>query len=360
MENKIDSKINKYFFLAAIIVFGMLLLWSLMQFFTAFLGAVMFYVLSKPCINFLLKRKWKRSLIATLIMLVSFFIILLPIAFLITLLYSKVLVVAQKPEIIVEPIKHFGDIIEQRYNISLLKGNMGKIQETAASLVSGFLNSGINFFTTITMMYFFLYFMIVNYGKLEAAIVLFLPFKRSKLEIFGNELKAQTISNALGVPLIALVHGILAFIAYQIVGMKEAAFWGVITGFCSVIPIVGTALIWLPASIYLFAKGNTWQGAFLFAWGNLVIGVSDNLIRFLLAKKMADVHPIVTVLGVIIGLKYFGITGLIFGPLIISYFIILLRIYYIEYQKPQQQLKRKQAAATNYFTWVNSLLPKKK
>jgi predicted PurR-regulated permease PerM len=60
------------------------------------------------------------------------------------------------------------------------------------------------------------------------------------------------------------------------------------------------------------------------------------VIRFVLAKKMADVHPVVTILGVIMGLQYFGITGLIFGPLIISYFILLLKMYYMEYQKKQK------------------------
>ena len=64
------------------------------------------------------------------------------------------------------------------------------------------------------------------------------------------------------------------------------------------------------------------------------MGSIDNVIRFILAKRMADVHPIITVLGVIMGLKYFGFIGLIFGPVLISYFIILLKIYYVEYQKP--------------------------
>ena len=68
-------------------------------------------------------------------------------------------------------------------------------------------------------------------------------------------------------------------------------------------------------------------------YGALIMGILDNVIRFMLAKRMADVHPVITVLGVILGLQYFGILGLIFGPLLISYFFILLKIYYVEYQK---------------------------
>lgn len=342
MENKQDYKINRYFFLAVIIVFALLLLWALMEFFTAFLAAVMFYVLSKPLVYWLGKQwNWKRNTAAILVIFLSFFIILLPIGVFATMLYSKVVQVAAHPDDIIKPFKHFGEIVQQRFGINIIsKDSLAKIQGVATQAISSILNGSFNFFTTISMMYFFLYFMIVNTGRLEAGLILYLPFKRSKMLLFGDELKAQTFSNAVGVPLISVVHGLLAFVAYLIAGVSDAGFWGVVTGFASVIPLVGTGLIWLPTSIYLLAQGHTWQGIFVIIWGLLVIGTSDNVIRFVLAKRMADVHPIVTVLGVIIGLKFFGITGLIFGPLIISYFLILSKIYYVEYQKPEDERKR--------------------
>jgi predicted PurR-regulated permease PerM len=341
-NNKQDYKINRYFFLAVIIVFALLLLWALMEFFTAFLAAVMFYVLSKPLVYWLGKQwNWKRNTAAILVIVVSFFIILLPIGVFATMLYGKVVHVATHPDDIIKPFKHFGEIVKQRFGINIIsKDSLAKIQVMATQAISSILNGSFNFFTTISMMYFFLYFMIVNAGRLEAGLILYLPFKRSKMLLFGDELKAQTFSNAVGVPLISVVHGLLAFVAYLIAGVSDAGFWGVVTGFASVIPLVGTGLIWLPTSIYLLAQGHTWQGAFVIGWGLLVIGTSDNIIRFVLAKRMADVHPIVTVLGVIIGLKFFGITGLIFGPLIISYFLILSKIYYVEYQKPEDERKR--------------------
>ena len=123
----------------------------------------------------------------------------------------------------------------------------------------------------------------------------------------------------------------------MIAGVDEAGFWGVICGFASVIPVVGTGLVWAPIAVYLLITDDTWQGVFVALWGLLVLGVIDNVIRFLLAKKMANVHPVVTVLGVIIGLKYFGVAGLIYGPLLISFFLILLKIYYREYSKPVGQ-----------------------
>lgn len=360
MENAQGYKINRYFFLAIIILLGLLLLLSLMEFFTAFLGALMFYVLCKKNMERLIKRKWKKSVAATVIILFTFFIIMLPIILLATMLYNKVITIAQNPKTVTEPFQHFTTIISQRFDINILSDNyINDIQKYAASLIGVVINSGFNFFSTIIMMYFFLYFMLTKTNRMEAAVILYLPFKRKKIELFGNELVSQTFSNAVGVPLIAVVHGILAFSAYWIAGLKEPVFWGVITGFASVIPLVGTAIVWVSVAIYLLAAGNNWQGFFVLGWGIIIIGLSDNVIRFLLAKKMADVHPIVTVLGVIIGLKYFGLTGLIFGPLIISYFLLLLKIYYAEYRKPINEKKRTLLPSYLQSTFSNSSKSKK-
>jgi predicted PurR-regulated permease PerM len=342
MENSHDYKINRYIFLAVIIVFALLLLFSLMEFLTAFLAGIMFYVLSKPLMTWLMKVKgWRKSRASILVIIISFFIILLPILVAGSMLYKEAALILAAPEMVIDPLKELNTKIYTRFNYQLLTPELIKdIQGYATKFVSLVLDSGFNFISTILMMYFFLYFMLMNINRMEAAVVLFLPFKRSKIEMFGDELVKQTFSNAVGIPLIALVHGLLAFSAYFITGLQQNGFWAVLTGFASVIPIVGTGLIWIPVSLFFLISGQTWQGLFVLGWGVIIIGTSDNVIRFLLAKKMADIHPIVTVLGVIFGLKYFGITGLIFGPLLISYFLILLRIYYVEYQKPAVQRRK--------------------
>lgn len=343
MENQQNHKVNQYIFLSVIVLFAVFLLYSLMSFFTAFLGAIMFYVLSKPMVEWLMKkRKWKKTWAALLVIVLSFFIILLPITLLGAMLFQKVSMVANNVSAITEPLSHLDAVLQERFHFTLLsEQNLSQLQTYITEFISGALNQGLNLFSTITMMYFFLYFMIMNINRMEAAIIFFLPFKRSQIAIFGNELEAQTFSNAVGVPLIALVQGLCAYIAFLIAGLNEAGFWAIVTGFASIIPIVGTGLVWVPAGIYMLTTGGTWQGVFIIAWGAIVLSSMDNIVRFVLAKKMADVHPVVTVLGVIIGLNYFGITGLIFGPLLISYFIILLRIYYKKYQVTGRTRRRR-------------------
>jgi predicted PurR-regulated permease PerM len=112
--------------------------------------------------------------------------------------------------------------------------------------------------------------MLININRLEASIVFFLPFKREKIELFGKELVALTFSNSVGVPAIAVAQGVIGYIGYSITGVPEAGFWAVVTGFASIVPLIGAALVWVPAAIYLFVVHHTWQGTFLVVWGLIV------------------------------------------------------------------------------------------
>ena len=346
----VDKMHSRYFFLGIIIIFALMLFYSLSQFFTAFLGAVIIYILSRRLMERLIKKRgWKRSSAAVLIILISVIIIIIPIGTVIFLLYNKGKYYMAHPELLVQSLTKVQLQLKDNYGLSILSDeNIAKIKSFGTKMIGGLLNESLNFFGTITMLYFFLYFMLISINRLEASIVFFLPFKRSKIELFGKELMALTYSNSIGVPAIGFAQGLIAYIGYTIAGVPEAGFWAVITGFSSIIPIIGTGLVWVPITIYLFVINHTWQGGFIFVWGILVLGITDNVVRFMLAKKMADVHPIVTVLGVIMGLKFFGITGLIFGPVLISFFIILLKIYYMEYQSKQLVAPKKKTVPIRF------------
>jgi len=125
--------------------------------------------------------------------------------------------------------------------------------------------------------------------------------------------------------------GLLAGLGYWVFGLDEPWFWGAITGFMSFIPVVGTAAVWIPAGIYQLVNGETWQGWGILLFGLVIITNIDNVVRFALQKKFADVHPLITVLGVIVGLRWFGITGIVFGPLLISYFLLMIKMYREEF-----------------------------
>lgn len=346
MENQSVKYINRYIFLAIILIFAFFLFAGLKQFFPAFLGALTLYILSKSFSTWLIKKKgWSKNMTAVLVIIISFFVILMPVAALISLLYNKISAVLSNPNIITNSIQQVNNILYNKFHINIISGEtLNSIKAHSSEMMSVILGKSLGFVSTIIMMYFFLYFMMLNRNRMEAAIILYLPFKKDKIKLFGDELVRQTFSNSVGIPSIAIAQGFAGFVGYWIIGLPQAGFWGVVTGFTSFIPIVGTGLVWAPVAAYMLITSHTWQGIFIVLYGALVMGLLDNVVRFILAKKMADVHPIITVLGVILGLQYFGFLGLIFGPLLISYFFILLKIYYVEYQKPvwMRQARKRQ------------------
>jgi len=165
------------------------------------------------------------------------------------------------------------------------------------------------------------------------------------LEVIPNirrvypELNIMIFSNAIGIPLIAIIQGVVALLGYLIFGVPQPVFWFAVTCFCAMLPIIGAAAVYVPMGVYLIAAGHTWQGIAILIYGFVVVGASDNIFRMLLAKKIGDVHPLITVFGVIVGVNLFGFIGLIFGPLLISMFILLLKIYSNEYLVKKREVK---------------------
>lgn len=163
-----------------------------------------------------------------------------------------------------------------------------------------------------------------------------LPFNETNTQDVVHKINMIIRSNAIGIPLLAFIQGGVAMIGYWIFGAPNILFSGFLTGIASVVPMVGTALIWIPIAVYMALIGNWFQAIGLVAFGMLVISQLDNLIRFIIQKKMADIHPLITIFGVVIGLSLFGFMGVIFGPLLLSLFLLFIDMFkkgYLEGEK---------------------------
>lgn len=345
-----EDLIRKYLSAFFIFALGCFLFFGLKEFFAAFLGAIVFYVLFKDMMHKLsVKKKINRSLSAVIIIIITFIIVVLPFSILVGMIFNKATSLADNPEY----VKHFIDGITrklERLPFKVSTKNTGdQISTFITSHIGDVLNSSLNMLGSLLMMYFFLFFLLINTRSLEAKIVYYLPFKRAKIMLFGKELVDQTYSNAIGVPTVAIAQGLFAYGAYLITGVPEAGLWSILTGFASIIPLVGTAIIWLPVAIFHFAENEIWQGVFILLFCSIALGNVDNLIRMIVSKRVGDVHPVVTVLGVIVGLRYFGLPGLVFGPLLISYFMLLMRLYYVEYSQKRARAQTETVQAKKGF-----------
>lgn len=321
--------IKKWMAFAALNLFGLFLIYQLHEFIAPFLGAVIFYVLFSDMMDKLTtKRKWKESNAALLIILLSFIIILIPIMVLCYLLYAKISQVLNDPTSMVHILHLFGENIKSVTGVEVFsEKNLEGIKMSAGNLIPSFLNQLMWTLGNIGIMYFVLYYLLMQREKVTLEVNNYLPFDDDNIKILAKELKSMTFSNVIGVPAIAIIQGTAAGLGYWIFGLSEPVFWGVITAFVSLLPLIGSTLVWAPAGLFLMALGNTWQGVGLLIYGALVIINIDNVTRFAIQKRFADVHPMITVFGVIIGLDLFGLPGIIFGPLMFSYFIIFIQMY---------------------------------
>lgn len=306
---------------------------ELQSFVPALLGAITLYVIMRKWMLRLVQvRKWKPGLAAATLMITSFLVILAPVWLVINLLSSKVNFAISHSSELIKGLEGFIKNIEQTTGIELLnEKNLGAASSFLAQKLPSVLGATFNTITTIAAMYFILYFMLVNARKMERSLYDILPMHENNLNKVGKEVKNMVFSNAIGIPLIALLQGVVGFIGYWILGVKEPLFWFAITCITSMLPVIGAAFAYVPLGIIFFANGEIWRGAVMLIYGFGVIGTVDNVFRFTLQKKIGNIHPLITVFGVIVGISLFGFIGLIFGPLLISLFLLLLRIYAQEF-----------------------------
>lgn len=334
MNNYIPNNvIRQLILLLIILLLGIVLFNNLKFFLPAFLGAYTLFVIMRKFMFTLQSRyKWNRNAAAALLMVTSFLVILLPILLLINLMSSKVAFAIQHSSEVVSTIQGFVQKYEKQYGIEVLTTqNLQRFSSTVATLLPQILASTFNTVMSILIMYFILYFMLVDGKKMEAAFFESVPLKDENLITLRKDLNGLVLSNALGIPLIAIVQGIVAIIGYFILGVEEPVFWFVITCIGGMLPVIGAALGYIPLTILFFANGDSGKGVIMLLYGFIIIGLTDNVFRMILQKKLGDVHPMITVFGVLAGVTIFGFIGLIFGPILISLFLLLIKIYLNEF-----------------------------
>lgn len=173
--------------------------------------------------------------------------------------------------------------------------------------------------------------MLFSSDEFEIAIREILPFKEENKQIMVEETRNIIQANAVGIPLMALIQGFFAYLGYILFGVENAILYAILTAFSTIIPLVGTTIVWGPIGIALLLNGDYMNGIGVLLYGFIIIGGVDNVARFLLQKIMADIHPLITVIGVFIGFPMFGFWGVIFGPLLLSLFILFVNMYRHEY-----------------------------
>jgi len=333
---QIDADILRQIIIISIIlIIGYVLLVNLSYFLPGALGAITLYILFRNKYLYLTERKrWKKTLTSILFILISLAAIAIPIWILVEVLVPQISNLISNKELIADKFNAVKTFMASKpilRNINLSEKELAGYIAKLTSVLPNVLNSIGSIFANLATALFILFFMQINSRILEQKASVYMPFSKKNKQSIWDETKMMVKSNALGIPILGLCQGLVAALGYLIFDVDNPLLWGLITGAATIVPVVGTMVVWIPIVIIQLATNNLSNGIFLAIYCLIIVGGIDNVLRFTILKKLGNVHPLITVFGVIVGLNLFGIMGLIFGPLLMSYFLILLKVYRTEF-----------------------------
>lgn len=310
------------------ILLGGVLVWMMRGLLSSFLGAIVIYVLFRPVFAHLVVRwKWPYWVSTLVVMALSFASLVLPILVVGFMIAGKLRLLMNHPDVIEAVLKRIQTYLSEQFDFRFTAETIaGYIDKYLLGNVSDLLNSIGSLLFTLSITYFLLWFLFMNNQAFERILRKIVPFTRDESDKFSEELRSSTFGNVLGQGFICLTQGLLLALGFWIFGISDPVFWGIITFFISFLPIVGAPLVFVPAGILELTYGDHFAGYGIMIWGFVFVTNIDNVLRYFISKYFADTHPLITILGVIVGIPVFGLLGLVFGPLLISWFVLLSRI----------------------------------
>jgi len=332
-----NRRIRQIVFLLMLITLTIVVLEELYIYLPGALGAITLYILSREnYFQLIYKKKWKKGWAAFLFIFYYFLLLGLPVFLAVTLLAPKVESMIANQQQLLDGAKHALNVIQSKVGYKLVDDQaIGNAASKISSVLPSLFSSTATLVMNLVIMLFLLYYMLYSGSEMERFLGRVIPLKDENIRLLASETKTTIKSNAIGIPVIALIQGVTAAIGYFIFGVKDVFLWGFLTGIFSFLPVIGSMVIWVPICLYLFSVGNTGAGIGLLLYSGIVTSQIDYFARISIMKRLGDVHPVITLFGIIVGLGLFGFIGLIFGPLMVDYIIVLFDIYMNEFVEQQ-------------------------
>lgn len=305
--------------------------------------AAIFSGIMYPVYNRLRRKMKKRTIFPSLLTIMLFvLIILIPLATFMTIVVEQAISAGndlvplirerlQHPDSLFDDLKQlplFGEFIHNEEEL-LQAIEKGVNQISSFVVASGSaITSGVVQFSFQTFIFLFTMYYFLIYGKQYlTSILYYIPLDTNQERLLLNKFVVVTRATLKGTFVIGLIQGALGALAMALAGISNTLFWGVIMAVFSIIPAVGPAIIWLPASLFLILSGHYVAGIGLLLFGAVVIGNIDNLLRPRLVGKDTQLPDLMILFGTLGGLAMFGMPGLVIGPIIAALFTTTWEIY---------------------------------
>lgn len=206
------------------------------------------------------------------------------------------------------------------------RGYVSAFSQWTVSKLSGIFSETVNFVFKLALSFVALFYLLRDGNKLYNQLVDLTPWSKERDDkIFGG-IKTAIKSVVSGSLSVALIQGILVGIGFTISGVPNATLWGTLAAICALIPGVGTAIVWVPATIFLFATDpSSWQWIFQLIYSVLIVSSVDNFVGPMIMQRGINIHPMLILFSVLGGIQFFGPEGFLLGPLVLSILFVLIR-----------------------------------
>jgi predicted PurR-regulated permease PerM len=313
-----------------ILALGIAIIVALSPFLSGLLGTAVLYVMFVPLYG-RLARRMKSGPAATITLLVALVAIGLPLVWLLGM------VIGEAPDALrgVQGSPLFARIGSLRIGTVQVGAELAKASGTIVSWLSGQLFAFVGGATAaalnLVIAFFGLYYMLRSGTMVWGTVRPYIPFSPHTADALRDRFVSVTEATLLGTVLVAVMQGTLIGFGFWIVGLPSPLFWGTVTAFASILPVLGSALVWLPGVVVLLLEDRYGAAVGLALIGGGLASNLDNLVRPLVYKRVSDLHPMITLIGAFAGVRYFGLLGVLLGPLAIAYLFELLEFYREDY-----------------------------
>ncbi len=324
-----DTKHQRAAWLVAIL--GIMIAIALFPYASGLLGAPVLYVATSRIHERLVRHVKLRAVSALIVIAGVLICLVLPMVWLVTLLVGQAHGAATA--ILASPLlQRIGTMHVGGFDIGpQIKQAGSEAVSFLAGSAFGLLGTAARITINLLLSLFALFYLLMEPGAAWRNLRPFIPFSDPNVAILRDRFAAVTNATIIGTGLSAVVQGALMWLAFTVFGLPNAVFWGAVVVMFSLLPVVGSGMVWAPAAVVLFSDGRTGAAAGMVAWGILMGAGVDYLIRPWVSNRYAQIHPLITLVGAIAGVSYLGIIGLLIGPLALSYFFELLTMYRKDY-----------------------------
>lgn len=357
-----DKRVNQFVVILLVIFISALFLSMIRSFLMAILLAGIFAALVSPLYRRLLARlKGRRSLASIFTLVIIGLVVILPLSILTGVVTNQAIKISQlavpwvKTQLgqqgefadFLKGLPYYDKVAPHGEFILSKAGEMvGRVSQFLINNLSSVTIGAVNMLFTLFVWLYTMYFFLMDGHLLLDKILYYLPLNDEDESLMLEKFTSVSRATLKGTAVIGILQGGLSGIAFWVVGIPSATFWGVIMIVLSIIPSVGTAVIWAPAAVILALGGSIWKAAGLFVFCGLVVGSVDNLLRPILVGKDTQMHELMIFFGTLGGIFMFGLVGVIIGPIIAALFVTIWEIYGQAFKEvlPETGLGKKEAA----------------